>query len=65
MKVGNKICPFRRHENIDAKCESECQLFVSGKTLEEGSCALSALPSIKHAIAVLDQTVATIVATAK
>ena len=58
MKVGNKICPFRTYTLTQGACESECQLFFAGKTLEEGTCALAALPSIKHSLVSLDQTLA-------
>lgn len=57
MKIG-KICPFRTYTLTQGPCESECQLFISGKTPEEGTCALAALPAIKHALDVLPQILA-------
>jgi hypothetical protein len=52
----DKICPFRIIADIQGQCVSDCQLFISGKTSQEGSCALAAMPSLRAAIVALDHT---------
>ncbi len=49
-----KICPFRTQELMQGACNTDCQLFVIDQTTQEGFCALSALPAIKHAMVRLD-----------
>jgi hypothetical protein len=59
MKVG-KICPFRVYQNVQGACETECQLFIPGHMLPEGTCALVGLPALKAAIVSLDHTLANV-----
>lgn len=58
MEIG-KICPFRNYESLDSQCVTDCQLFVS----IDQSCALAALPFLKHAIDSLDETVVSLART--
>jgi hypothetical protein len=55
-----KICPFRTQELIQGRCVSECQLFISGKTPQEGKCALSLLPAINAGLVAINQTITSI-----
>lgn len=58
--VVKKICPFRTYENLDGKCDSNCQLFIPAKDIQEGKCALSYLPVLNGSITGLTQVIVTV-----